>query len=376
MYAFLTAFVATIIGFNAVAASHFQQETRPLQGQMAEFKGSELCRVADNTLKYMHKEQQDELLPVGSDMPTYVTLERVKQTLDFICKTYISDVRAGRQSSLHSMDFINRHFEFIRWSPNGKQIQQQIKRSTNPKQQNMLSRIPKDKILLTKYYTKLIKGSLSPSADYNQALYALPYDERGLNLQQAMLQQSSLTRYKYTRQQIMQGMLHQKKLAKPLVWVSEDSLHDIMMQGTAILKWNGKRHFLNVHRNNGIAYDYALAKDKQQRYWYFKNVPGIMGYGKDAERKIQILPHVTFAGDIQHIGLGKLLMLSYAQEQQDIHRLGILADTGGAFADNQFQLDMLTDSYYGWQDYHAANKHLPDFVEARILLKKQELQSE
>lgn len=338
---------------------------------MQAFKGSELCRVADNTLNYIKKEQGTDPLSVGKAFEGMVSEKRVEDTLAFICQTYISDVRAGRKSRLHDIKFINQNFEFIRWKARQSQIQKHIAKSQNPKQQNLLSKIPQDKILLTKYYTKLVKGSIQPSAKFTQALYALPYDEKGLSLKQAEQQKTLLTRYRYTRQQVMEGVLLKNQLAKPLIWVSPDSLHDILMQGTAILKLNGKRHFLNVHRNNDIQYDYTQAKDKQARYWYFKHVPGIMGYGTDAEHKIQVIPQVTFAGDIQQLGLGKLIMLSYQQDDSQIHRLGVLADTGGAFSDNQFQLDLLTNSYYGWADYHQANKHLPDFVEARILLKKQ-----
>ena len=49
----------------------------------------------------------------------------------------------------------------------------------------------------------------------------------------------------------------------------------------------------------------------------------------------------------------------------------MLADQGGAFDSNLFQLDMLVDSYRGWRDYHKANKYLPDYAKAWLLLKKE-----
>ena len=40
------------------------------------------------------------------------------------------------------------------------------------------------------------------------------------------------------------------------------------------------------------------------------------------------------------------------------------------FDNNLFQLDLLVDSYYGWADYHQANKQLPDYASAWSMLLK------
>ena len=74
--------------------------------------------------------------------------------------------------------------------------------------------------------------------------------------------------------------------------------------------------------------------------------------------------------NVADLGLGKLLMVSYQHNDQQISRMGILADQGGAFDNNLFQLDLLVDSYRGWQDYHQANKTLPDYAKAWIMLLK------
>ena len=64
-------------------------------------------------------------------------------------------------------------------------------------------------------------------------------------------------------------------------------------------------------------------------------------------------------------------MVNYQRNDQTISRLGILADQGGAFDGNLFQLDMLVDSYRGWSDFHQANKQLPDYAKAWIMLIKE-----
>ena len=65
-----------------------------------------------------------------------------------------------------------------------------------------------------------------------------------------------------------------------------------------------------------------------------------------------------------------LILLTENTPVGQFQRLVILADEGGAFENNLFQLDLLVSSYKGWSDYHQANKHLPDFVKAEFLTLK------
>ena len=298
-----------------------------------------------------------------------MTLPKVKQTLAFICQTYREDVRAKRNSRLHDEVFLRQHFDFYRWAPDVKTARAIALKSTNEVKTRMLNAIPEDKIFLTKYYTKLLTASEVKTSVYNQALYALPYDEQGLDLEEAN-ENLSLARHQYTRQQVIAGVLEKKKLAKPLIWLTEEALHDVLLQGTGVVEVNGKRRYFNVHRNNGIAYDYAIGKREQARYWYFSEVPSIMGYGETLDSKIAISPQVSFAGNVADLGLGKLFMVSYELAGEKVARLGVLSDQGGAFDNNLFQLDLLVDSYFGWQDYHQANKQLPDYAKAWLMLVK------
>jgi len=355
----------------AALALSFYPEPQPEFGQLRDFKGSELCRVAENTQAYLESEKQDSFaVHSGKVINNNITLEKVRQTLAFICRTYREDVRAKRNSRLHDPAFLKQHFEFVRWLPDKQTAAEIAGKSSNASKSRMLNEIPEKEIFLTKYYTKLLDGSPVKTALYNQALYALPEDELGLTLAQAEQQKERLTRFRFTRQQIIEGVLQKGQLAKPLVWLTEEALHDVLLQGTGVLKVAGKIRYFNVHRNNGIAYDYSLGKREQARYWYFVETPEIMGYGHDQPSKIAIKPQVTFAGNIADFGLGKLIMVSYRDQEREISRLGILADQGGAFDNNLFQLDLLVDSYRGWSDYHKANKHLPDYARAWILLLK------
>lgn len=352
-------------------AGQFKLESTPDLGVMKHFKASALCQVADNTKAYMQQNPNDTFgVHAGTKINTTFTLAQVKKSLAFICNTYRDDVRNQRHSRLHDVDFLHEHFDFYRWYPDTQTADEIAEKSTNSVKTRLLKSIPSEQIFLTKYYTKLLKGSRKQTPEYSQALYALPYDEKGKSKIEAEKIKNSLTRFRYTRQQVINGALRGELLAKPLIWLSEPALHDVLLQGTGVLQVGSERHYYNVHRNNGIAYNYAIGKSKQSRYWYFAKVPSILGYGTELENKIAVEPQVTFAGNVADLGLGKLILLNYQQGSQSISRMGILADQGGAFDNNFFQLDMLVGSYYGWTDYHKANKHVPDYANAWVLILK------
>ncbi|NQZ23883.1 MAG: MltA domain-containing protein [Colwellia sp.] len=339
--------------------------------QLADFKGSELCTVGENTQKYLNNFPEDKFaVHAGSVFKRKITLNRIKETLNFICITYRDDVKAKRQSRLHNREFIKQHFDFYSWSPDIKTAREIADKSNNTIKSRLLNNIPSDQIFLTKYYTKLLDASEVRTDKYTQALYALPEDEKMLSAEQSKKIKSQLTRFKYTRQQVISGALLDNKLVKPLIWLTEEALHDVLLQGTGVVIVNGITRYFNVHRNNGIAYNYSVGKREQARYWYFIEVPSIMGYGQKQENKIAIKAQVTFAGNVKQLGLGKLFMVSYTRDNKKIARLGVLADQGGAFANNLFQLDLLVNSYKGWQDYHQANNNLPDYAKAWLMMVK------
>lgn len=387
---------ASILGAHGLrAAPGFVLQDPPKIDRWDHLNAAALCQLSRNTLAYFKRGQNQPI----SDAPVLnagamfaeqpeVTLARVQATLDFTCRGVNQNqalepdnnkqlkaahlVKSDEFASLiKTPELLAQYFDFYRWYPDTDTAQQHAHRSDIQGKKNILNAIPDDQILLTKYYTKLLNGSLVKTSKYTKALYALPHDEQGLTKAQAA-QQPNLTRYRYTRQQVLAGVLDEKSLAQPLVWLTEAAVHDVLLQGTGIIEVDGQLHYFNVHRNNGIAYDYAKGKTEQARYWYFSEVSGILGYGQQQDQKIEITPQLTVAGNIPDLGLGKLFLLSYPQDGLQVGRLAVLADEGGAFKDNRFQLDLLVDSYYGWDDYHRDNKHLPDFVGAWMLLLKSE----
>ncbi|WP_255554733.1 hypothetical protein [Moritella sp. 24] len=363
----LTLLVAFNTTANVTVNPIYKLEADPQLGKMVTPSTAELCHVAKGAVDYLALGEGYDpgIITAGMTRQFGGDLERVKQTLNFICQVEQEDKLAGTSSRLMDSAFIATHFDVIRWMPDKDQAQHFSKNKP------LLKNIPDDKILLTKYYIKLAKGSAVQTPDTPYALYAIPNDEKKLSLEQANAN-PDLTRHQLTKQDVLTGVLDKKSLAEPMVWLSRYDLEDSLMQGTVKVDITSEdsrditSQFFNVHRNNGIGYKRNLNKEDQGRYWYFKKTDSVMGYGKDANYKIPVYPFVTVAGDLAHLGLGKLIMLSSNGES----RLTVLADTGGAFEDNQYQLDYLGGYFKNWDDYINTYRTFPDYFEARILLLK------
>jgi len=362
MLKFIAGLSLISVSWLCSANALFEIDKNPLIGRMSEQSLEQLCQVASGTNDYLKQghDYDPSAIHAGVVAKFGFDLSRVQQTLTFICDTVAYDQRHNQPSRLADEKFIRDNFVMIRWRPN-KQQSREFEHN-----KPLLQQIPDDKLLLTKYYIKKASGSAVKTPQTPHALYAIPNDESTLTLEQADVNQDKITRYRYTKHQVLSGILDKKALATPLVWLSRDDLEDTLMQGTVMIEGTEQPTFYNVHRNNGIGYKRDLKKRQQQRYWYFKQTSNVLGYGKDANYKIGIYPHATVAGDLAYLGLGKLIMLTHNGQS----RLTILADTGGAFANNQYQLDYLGGYFYDWDDYINSYRHFPDYFEARILLLK------
>lgn len=321
-----------------------------------EINGAELCATAKSTLAYLNKGQAYDPEVIHDGKVIKIPLAKIKATLQFIC---------AHQTQLNDPSFLKQHFEFIRWYPDTKQAQRLAVNKP------LLKNLPANQILMTKYYVHLAKASTKKQGDKLYPLYGLPMDEQQLSLEEAN-KKPHLTRFQYGKQAILKGALDSK--AVPILgYLTRDDLEAALLQGTVVADFGptlGKKIF-NVHRCNNIAYDKQKNPYLQERYWYFKQVDGIKGYGKDAEHKITVNPTVTFAADLPQLGLGKLLLIQYSnRSQQNITKAGILADTGGAFANNLYQVDYLAGSYSGKTTCLQATRHLPDYVQAYFMVLK------
>jgi hypothetical protein len=321
-----------------------------------EINGASLCATAKNTLAYLNKGPAYDPEVIHDGKILNIPLAKIKATLSFICL---------HQDRLNDPAFIRQHFTFIRWYPDLAQTKSLAKKKS------LLRNLPKDTILMTKYYVHLAKASTKKQGVMIYPIYGLPKDEQQLTLEVANTK-PQLTRFHYGKQAILKGALDHH--AVPVLgYFSRDDLEAALLQGTVVADFGssiGKKIF-NVHRCNNIAYDRQKPPYEQERYWYFKQVDGIKGYGKDAENKITVNPTTTFAADLPQLGLGKLLLIQYKNASGAvISKAGVLADTGGAFANNLYQVDYLAGSYSGKTTYITATRHLPDYVQAYFMVLK------
>ncbi|MCK4766196.1 MAG: DMT family transporter [Candidatus Aminicenantes bacterium] len=312
-------------------------------------KPAALLKQIDAVLGYFKKYREKDPQAVNAGLFSFlnVTLEDVEETLLFCRDTLKEDLRTGRECRLRDPHFLNAHFRVLRWYPSPRKSR------------------PKERIRITKYVVYTIEGRKKKDKVFCCALYALPEDEQGMSLQEAEKQKSSLSRFKYTKQAVLAGA-YDKGGATPLVWVTGRGLEEALMQGTICVKdRRGKKRFFNVNRGNEIPYDGKIRNPKKQkRYWYFSAVSEPKGYGLDIDSMIPIYADAAFAGDVFSLGLGKLMAI-----KGDRIRLGLLADTGGAFTPNLNRLDYFAGVFDSAAGFWKKAGTIPQFAEVYILIK-------
>ena len=215
-----------------------------------------------------------------------------------------------------------------------------------------------------------IPGSHERQGKFQCALYATPSDEEGLKSKDIARKKKKLIRFKYTKQDILDGVLDDNDLVEPLVWVAREGLEDALLQGSAVVVMpDGTERLFNVHKNNDIVYDHSLQPKDQKRYWYFfEKTKG----GKKFDDKVECVPEVTCAGNLRDLGLGKIIALKYKNPQtnSDEVRFTALSDTGGAFRDNLHQLDFFSGCFESRESFNKYLRSLPSYADAYIMLKK------
>jgi hypothetical protein len=318
-----------------------------------------LQQVAQSTLSFIKQYQnEDWFYPLKKSFleKSGVTFDGVKKTLLFIVNVIEEDKGKNNQRMLNP-DFLRNHFTFVRWLPDFKSAE---KRGVS---------LDKDKLRITKYLIYQVPGSYRKTKKFPHALYSA--------------QDRDLIK-KITKQDALSGKLDKEEKAKPLVWLSRNSLEEALMQGTIYVTMpDNKTRVFNVEYNNGIAYDHSI-KDKwhQKRYWSFKEIEKILdGVPTIAAKKQtmpgvtfagKIMPGVSFAGDIYSLGIGKTIALHYQNQQtgKNTLHLGLLVDTGGAFENNLYQLDFFAGIFPSRKIFNEKTKNIPTMAEAYILIKK------
>lgn len=312
------------------------------------FNEADLLSVLQNTQAYFqtYSDENPDVLREGILGSQGVSLADVLSTLDFMITTLEEDIANGQPIRLKDPEFINTHFNVMEWT------------AYNPGDwgQRLLR--------ITKYAIFTHPGSRTRTATYTVPLYRLNADA-----------ESDRFYLNYTKQEVLAGIYEpggaEAGRVQPLAYLTRESFEDALMQGTILINFtDGSSAFFNVDRNNGIAYRPGVSAYQQGRYWYFQPVNSIRGYGHNSESKIAIQPGVTFAGDVLNIGLGRIVVLGDNSGGQEQLRLGIIADTGGAFLPNLHQLDYLAGIFRNRDEFYAQTSQIPEYARAYLLIKK------
>jgi len=323
-------------------------EPMKLPNTKVSFNANDLLFVLTNTRKYFqdYSQKDQNISRNGLLVSQGVKVEDVLKTLDFMISTLREDLKKNRPPRLQDPNFINANFRVIKW------------KAYNPDK-------PEQKQLrITKYAVFTHPGSHIKTSTYNIPIYSLKDN---------LATDKFYT--KYTKQDVLSGIYEPggKEFGKveTLAYLTRQGLEEALMQGTILINFtDGSKGFFNVDRNNGISYIRGVKDTLQKRYWYFRPVDQIKGYGYKIDAKISIRPGVTFAGDVLNIGLGRVVLIEYNQGKNKRLQMGVVADTGGAFLPNLHQLDYLAGVFKNQTEFRQYIRQLPEYASAYILVKK------
>jgi hypothetical protein len=312
------------------------------------FNATDLLVVLNSTRKYFKNrlDSDPDLQREGILGTQGVTVADIVKTLDFMVLTLQQDIKAKKPIRLQDPKFLNTNFRSIQWT------------AFNPTVKD------EKRVRMTKYAVFTHPGSRTPTKEFNAGLYALKPDT-----------DVDAIRLKYTKQDVLKNIYEPKGIefgaVEPLAYLDRQGLESALMEGTVLIKFtDGTSKFFNVDRNNNIPYIKGLDPSEQKRYWYFKPVTAIKGYGGTIQTKISLKPGVTFAGDVLNIGLGRIVVTENSVDGKPRLRMGIIADTGGAFLPNLHQLDFLAGVFDSKEDFAAYTRKLPEYTKAYILVKR------
>lgn len=274
-----------------------------------------------------------------SSAVAYTTLKYIDQIIE-------QDKKNGGPYRICDDTFLRSNFGFLRWHGEKAAKHAQVPHVV----QN------EGAIKLTHYLIYKMIGSYKKTKKYAYPLFS---------------QKDKTQKITLTKQEIIQGSLLNQELVEPMVWVTREALEEAMMQGTIILQMpDGIKRAFNVDTNNGYHYERHVPRDQQKIYWFFREL---------TQENVQLLvdrsfrrKNVLFAGDLYHIGFGKIVAISYINKKTNKQtlQLGVIGDTGGAFIKNAHHLDLFCGIYADKLHLKEHLKIYPDNVQAYLLYKK------
>ncbi|MCS6782975.1 MAG: hypothetical protein RMI89_04870 [Gloeomargarita sp. SKYBB_i_bin120] len=322
-------------------------QDQPLPGGTVRFDPHALLIVLINTRRYFREYGDQDVVAQRPGLlgALGISVADVTQTLDFLIEVLLEDLTRGRPLRLQDPAFLRRHLRALSWRayrPDGGLF---------------------PRLRLTQYAVFRQPGCRQPRGAYRHALYQI----RDEWVTDAFYR-------RYTKQEVLAGALAPGRpdahKVTPLAYLTRAGLEEALLQGTVLVQFPDRTTaYFNVDRHNGLPFVPGVPPWEQQRYWYFREVGAIRGYGHTSESKIEIRPGVTLAGDVWNVGLGRVVLLERGPRQW---LLGVIADTGGAFSANLAQLDHLAGVFASRREFFAYNRGWPAYTTVYILVRRKD----
>lgn len=309
-------------------------------------------KAVDTTYDYLSKLPLSKFVKfhVGIFEKLGITVDQVRYTLGFI-----KHLLEENPEQLDDIHFLEQNFDFYRWrvvSDHGHLLHGHYG--------------PPDYIRTTTYLIASIPGSSVRTGSYIIPLYSVPSDEKNMTPGQITEKQKDLLRFKYTRQEIIDGALENRPEVTVLGWVTLEDYKEIAKQGSGIINFEkGITKLCCVAKKN--------EKPGKDSYYFFS----FKDKSIDSKRsKFPIKPDpvegVTLAGNIEGLGLGKLFFMVSPNYHKNYleGRFGLLTDTGAAFKDNFHQVDMFAGYFADRIDFQKHIVGLPHTAKMYMMIKK------
>lgn len=309
-----------------------------------------LRRAAHDALKYFRGSRpivQSALLEKSgcSSLAAEKTLHRIITIID-------EDNMRGRARILDPA-FLAKHFNFIRWNGDAKAAKKAgVIIPPGPD----AGELRDGRIRITSYAIFSVSGSYVQTQRFNTPLYGLArfrVDPRAQG-KSKVINDTSANVHKL----------------RPLVWVAATHADDALMQGSIVVNMpDGCQRTFNVHRRIALKKD---PKTDSEGLWLFREVFDVDGTCGGPHLRIMNHGGALFAGDLRSLGLGKLIALRYKNPMTRKHeiRLGVLADSGEAFKNNLYQLDIYAGVFDSRDGFKKHLKNLANTAYAYVLVSK------
>ncbi len=351
----ITAFVIFLtVFYGAQVTGQFFKKEPFTYNQKIEIDVEGVEKIAQEVSTFLQTAHTSKYVTIdeGSCFKGMITVDDVKETIDFLAE----QAKKNPKQLKHHW-FYNHYFDFYRWHTDGCLKKMGYVPRGWPK-------CP-EAIRLTKYRIGKIHGSLKKTEKYDIPLYEMPEDENGKLPAYIAGHREEFLRFSYDRSAIFDGALEGNAKTKVLAWVDFDGYKELIMQGSGIIYFGffSPSLHIKIAGNNG--------KQEGEKYWF-----SVVYYPKKSSKKFPVkvepVPGVSFAGNIEALGFGKVILLVGKNQitKEKEMRLGVLVDTGTAFKDNVCKLDLFVGHFENQESFNEHCKQYPHTAHAYVLIKK------